>query len=208
VVISVAPNHPWQNHRNPFDVSDADTVTAMDVLFIIDAINSSNGTELPPLPPFDAQRPYLDVNGDDLLTANDALLVINFLNNLPSGEGEAAVRNAHTSATSPVPAATSGELDMADLPSAASAVVSQGTRSRWDAVPNGPLLGNRRSSRVGAAHDQGPPSSDLSDRWPANVSRRNTRWDDIWEDDVQETLDVIATDIDRVWNCRCNPRNQ
>ena len=79
----------WHNHNNPFDVSAQGGVSALDVLLIINYINSHpNDPSLPeplPLPP-----PYYDVNNDGFVTPQDVLLVINYINSQLSGtpEGE------------------------------------------------------------------------------------------------------------------------
>jgi hypothetical protein len=89
VTITVVNTFTWQNTPNRFDVNDDGTVSAIDVLLIINQLNrvgphtlSSPGDAPPP--------PYVDVTGDGSITAQDALQVINFLNRPAGGEGESS----------------------------------------------------------------------------------------------------------------------
>jgi hypothetical protein len=70
--------HPWQNARNPLDVNDNGTVEALDVLVIINRLNSTTDP-LPPQAPA-VPPPFYDVDGNDNVTALDALVIINYLN--------------------------------------------------------------------------------------------------------------------------------
>jgi len=82
----------WQNARNPLDVNDDGVVVPLDVLLLINDINS-RGTRSLPIPPLAPllPPPYLDINGDGQIGPLDALIVINYLNNVSAGgEGEAA----------------------------------------------------------------------------------------------------------------------
>lgn len=75
----------WQNPRDRFDVNDDGAYSPLDVLLIVNDINSNGARDLAgsglPTPP------YLDVSGDNFVTPLDVLLVVNFLNSR-SGEGE------------------------------------------------------------------------------------------------------------------------
>lgn len=76
---------PWHNKIATFDVNDDGIVSPLDVLMVVNALNS--GDEILPgdNPAFDA---FVDTSGDDLLSPIDALLVINYLNaQSPDGEG-------------------------------------------------------------------------------------------------------------------------
>lgn len=72
----------WQNNANRLDVNDDGTVSAIDVLLIINELNapiySLPSGELTEFKPKSAG--YFDVNGDSFITALDALLIINELN--------------------------------------------------------------------------------------------------------------------------------
>jgi hypothetical protein len=75
---------PWQNPANSFDVNNSGTVSAIDVLVIINEINANGPRNLlvPPVPPT-APPPYYDANGDNALSSGDALAVINAINGPP-----------------------------------------------------------------------------------------------------------------------------
>ena len=87
VTIAVAGINHWQNLSNPIDVDGDGNVSPLDVLIIINELNSRGTHTLPDLA--QPSRQKLDVNGDSFVAPVDALQVINFLNN-PFGEGEAA----------------------------------------------------------------------------------------------------------------------
>ena len=81
----------WQNGVNRFDVNNDGSVTALDVLLIVNDINQNQARDL-------AQAnfqspPYVDVNGDGFSSALDALLIINDINARGGGEGEAALQD-------------------------------------------------------------------------------------------------------------------
>jgi hypothetical protein len=81
---SVSPNSgkKWQNQSNRFDVDSDGVVNPLDVLVLIDYINSNAGN------PLDFQKPYFDVDGDDIISPLDVLQLINHLNSGGQGEGE------------------------------------------------------------------------------------------------------------------------
>jgi hypothetical protein len=81
--------NPYTNPNNRFDVTGDGFVSPIDVLQIVNYINSG----LPPRPPIPPTMvpPYLDVDSDGLIGALDVLAVINFINSNISGrngEGE------------------------------------------------------------------------------------------------------------------------
>lgn len=92
---------PWQNPRDPNDVSDDGIVVPLDVLKIVNELNSPRFSDpvtrkLPDDRPLDDPTAfYYDVNGDGFCTTNDALRTINFLNGM-QGEGEGSDRNRLT----------------------------------------------------------------------------------------------------------------
>ncbi|MCY2993353.1 MAG: dockerin type I domain-containing protein, partial [Planctomycetota bacterium] len=86
--------NPWHNFANPCDVDGQNGVTPLDVLIVINYINSHPvSTSLPAAPT--SPPPYYDVadgTGDQQVTPLDVLTVIIYINSHPSGsaEGEAA----------------------------------------------------------------------------------------------------------------------
>ncbi len=74
----------WHNSLNPFDV-DADlTVTPLDVLSVINYINTNGSGKLPSAPV--GNRTYYDVDSDAFVTPLDVLSIINFINANSNGE--------------------------------------------------------------------------------------------------------------------------
>ena len=69
----------WQNASLMCDVDDSSLVTPLDVLLVINNLNSEGLRELPPRPQHSGD-PFFDVNGDHFLTPLDALIVINAIN--------------------------------------------------------------------------------------------------------------------------------
>jgi GEVED domain/CARDB/Dockerin type I domain/Bacterial pre-peptidase C-terminal domain len=86
----------WQNPTNSMDADGSGDVSPLDVLVIINQINSSIGGQSQ-LPDFDPQAPndfrFLDIDGDGTLSPLDVLTVINFINARSGsfGEGEASL---------------------------------------------------------------------------------------------------------------------
>ena len=70
----------WQNAPLNRDVDNSSLVTPVDVLLLINNLNSNGSRELPPRSQH-AGEPYYDVDGDHFLTPLDALVVINAINN-------------------------------------------------------------------------------------------------------------------------------
>ncbi|NLF73029.1 MAG: choice-of-anchor C family protein [Candidatus Anammoximicrobium sp.] len=95
-VTNLDDNLGWHNRLNPHDVNGDGVVAALDVLIVINYINShSSDPSLPP--PSASPPPYYDVNADGSCTAADVVAVINFINHskgapLASGEESAASR--------------------------------------------------------------------------------------------------------------------
>lgn len=74
-------NHPWHNAQSAMDVNNDSQIAPLDVLVIINDLNSHGSRSLPvPISPPVLPPPYLDVSGDDPITPLDALQVINDLN--------------------------------------------------------------------------------------------------------------------------------
>jgi YD repeat-containing protein len=71
----------WQNSVEPLDANDDGSVTPLDVLVILNDLNTQGARELPRAAAGDAAAALLiDVNGDDQVSALDVLAVINALN--------------------------------------------------------------------------------------------------------------------------------
>lgn len=70
----------WQNVSLIRDVDNSSIVTPLDVLLLVNNLNSDGTRELPPRSQHTGE-PFYDVNGDNLLTPLDVLIVINAINN-------------------------------------------------------------------------------------------------------------------------------
>ncbi len=79
ITVAASGTSPWQNPVNPMDVNDDGSVSPLDALIDINALNQNlfpGGI----LPSPATAPPYYDVNGDGLLTPLDVLIIINYLN--------------------------------------------------------------------------------------------------------------------------------
>lgn len=88
IQITVLDNDsPWTNYANPLDVDHDNSVSPLDVITIINYLNSNANTNLtavvPPTP-----RSYIDVDEDQFASPLDVIIVINYLNQKSNGEGE------------------------------------------------------------------------------------------------------------------------
>ncbi|MFN9912220.1 MAG: hypothetical protein ACK53L_06530, partial [Pirellulaceae bacterium] len=87
ISITDVPEVPYQNPTNPYDVDSDGFVSPLDVLTIINLLNSV-GPSIPTnqLP---ESTPFVNVNGDNSVDPLDVLALINFINSRTSGgEGE------------------------------------------------------------------------------------------------------------------------
>jgi Ca2+-binding RTX toxin-like protein len=91
--IEIVNSRPYHHPLRALDVDDDGGITLLDVLVVINRINSEGLGELAAPTSIADQTPffYFDVNPDGLLSPLDVLIVINFLND-PTGnpEGEAS----------------------------------------------------------------------------------------------------------------------
>ncbi len=81
---------PWRNTKNPFDVNDDGFVSPIDVLSIINDLNTFGSRVLTRPSANEQPPPFLDVSSDGFTSPIDVLLVINFLNLVGAGEGESS----------------------------------------------------------------------------------------------------------------------
>ncbi|MCP3693027.1 MAG: hypothetical protein GY917_12585, partial [Planctomycetaceae bacterium] len=90
VTLKIDTDYTWYNCREPRDVNADNLVTPLDVLWIINSLNSDGSRELSKIRNEGIVKPFMDVNRDAHATPLDALWVINYLNQQPLGEGEGA----------------------------------------------------------------------------------------------------------------------
>jgi hypothetical protein len=98
---TVVRQRPWQNPRDRFDVNDADGITALDALIVINYINTHPDEVVLPASP-GTSPPYYDVSGDDVCTAMDVLQVINCINGQASGAGAGEANALVVSSSEPI----------------------------------------------------------------------------------------------------------
>jgi hypothetical protein len=90
-VVSILAYSAFQNQRMALDVDADGSITPLDVLTIVNDINTRGLRVLPTGVPETA--PYLDTNGNGQTDPLDALAVINHLNTLAGGEGERSAKS-------------------------------------------------------------------------------------------------------------------
>ena len=150
VVVIDMEDHPWQNPVNKLDVNVDETVSPIDALQIINALNTGQGSELPVPPPANnLPPPLLDVTGDNLLSPRNALWIINFLCHSGSGEGEFAIAASSPGGVPETRLSGSGVREaLAIWPVVAAGVMPRSleqpaasgvTRALATAVPRGPF---------------------------------------------------------------------
>jgi len=88
ITLQVDTDYSWHNCREPRDVNADDSVTPLDVLWILNTINRKGPHPLTKLRLEGITKPFLDVNRDAQSTPLDALWIINYLNQRSFGEGE------------------------------------------------------------------------------------------------------------------------
>lgn len=76
----------WTNPRNPLDTDDDNSLSPLDVLGLINDLNT-NGSRRLTLPNLKPQV-FLDPDGDSIISPLDVLVIINYLNRAAGGEGE------------------------------------------------------------------------------------------------------------------------
>jgi hypothetical protein len=93
--------HAWQNAELAPDVDGSGTVTPLDVLLVINWINSNSSGPVPSSPPdwTNDACSFVDVSGDDLVSPIDVLLAINHLNGRSSSAPQAAEGEGITAST-------------------------------------------------------------------------------------------------------------
>lgn len=191
---------PWQNPVNHLNVDNdaGNNVSPIDVLLVINQLNSP-GARLLPLPDANfAPPPYLDVNGDQFVSPIDALLVINHLNNVGAGEAEggevaspvnlAAGLSGHLAAgqvaSGNFPARDSSMVNATTLALRLDAVASSNASHDSAAVPASFLTADARTSDRGESLAVDADDDDMPCGDPARLD--------------ESLLDQLASDSARV----------
>ena len=180
---------PWQNEMLLCDVTGGGRVTPLDVLALINYLNTHGTGALPsaPIAP-NAPPPYVDVDGDGNGSPADVLLVINYLD-------------------SQITAAAEGEATTGVPPSPELGGLSPGDNARWWVSPV-PLSNSWDASQPGTAGSQPATPLVLAGRDPEVTSRDQADWLSappaqrpafcpIWEefDSGQVIWDILPQDV-------------
>jgi len=191
----------WHNAVQPHDVTGNAHVEALDVLTLINQINSHPGDASLPAPSMEASHFYYDVNADDKCTAYDVLQVIKYINRntgqADGGEGE----NVH------VEALASAELNLV-VPASWARIPERPNRSATN-LPFAMIDQNTGAAvRVApvpiVSAEIGPDVTGRDVRLSANASRNV--WlaesfdpSDRFVSELDAVLSDIARDIDSVF---------
>lgn len=95
-VVTIDPGNIWQNMGNPLDVNSDGSVSPIDVLRVIQEINSKQASDpttgelaIPAIEPNTPETVgFVDVNGDGFVSPSDALAVIRAINQITAAAGE------------------------------------------------------------------------------------------------------------------------
>jgi len=122
VIVNGVSDPPYQNAANTRDVNADGMISPMDVLILINYLNTNGPVTLPAGMP---RPPYLDVNGDGAASAADVILVVNTLNNPAAGEGEAALESTPVLGADALTATEAGACSFSALSGDPAATASQ-----------------------------------------------------------------------------------
>lgn len=193
----------WHNAVQPNDVTGNDHVGSLDVLTLVNHINSNPSDASLPAPSMDASHFYYDVNADDKCTASDVLQVINYINRPAaaggSGEGEAvrsvAPRPADPEAAVPTVWVRTAEGQYRSIATRYSATSDQDVGVT---VRSGSVATVRTKTDDGShVRDARRPEGVTRDDWRDELSHPSDRF----TFELDSLLSDIASDIHSVWNC-------
>jgi parallel beta-helix repeat protein len=80
---------PWHNYAMPLDVDSDNSISPLDIIVIINFLNSNSNTNLSTTLPPNPQS-FIDVDEDQFASPLDVIILINYLNQKSNGEGEDA----------------------------------------------------------------------------------------------------------------------
>ncbi len=209
----------WQNPRHPCDITDDRNISPLDVLSLINEINSKGSRDLKALsPPTPAPPPFLDPSGDYYLSALDVLIVFNHLRTHDSGpipetslasessnegervgEGEAGFASLAAAQDAALMAVFAGQPVVDHEMVVHSAGQPERCRARASAL-NGDQQRARELDQVFLQ-----TSEDAHKRFRVTMNRRTDGKDlglASWWDETEDALAVIAWDVTTQRRCR------
>ncbi|MCP4811622.1 MAG: hypothetical protein GY888_03865, partial [Planctomycetaceae bacterium] len=153
--------HAWYNSLKPLDVNDDTLTTPLDVLWIINSLNSAGARPLVNARTKPLAAPFYDVNKDGHAAPLDALIIINALN-MGAGEGEG--ENHHRYYETPL---NTAPLNMAPIQAGSRTASSTNTEAS-------PEMTTDDSYRTAALLDEATDllgDRDTARRWEAAVDQ-------------------------------------
>ncbi|MCY2993290.1 MAG: dockerin type I domain-containing protein [Planctomycetota bacterium] len=191
---------PSQNPREPHDVDDADGVTPLDVLTLINYLNAHPGDGVLP-GSHELPTPYYDVSGDGFCSALDVLMVVNHINAPPTGAGEGEAVPLETLPLQPVAAAMTNAKPESTLNSVSSTSGGEVLRT----AQQDSIQGSSAAS-AWPAEDQTPLAA-KADTAHQRLHREQHAKGDLFVRGIdpaglESVLSDIGPDIDRAWQRR------
>jgi hypothetical protein len=212
LTITVLPNpYAWHYTLRPTDVDHSGATVALDVLLVINEINSPRFSVrglLPTARPMnDPRAMYFDAQGPDgYVIPSDVLKIINWINDhLAQGEPEADGPSGAASPLSQAPAEppTHVAVPSSDAWAWSALVMPDHLAFATTVVSNLPPAARDDSSlKVTERRDSGNsgPTPDLTPQTPRPAAQRESALADSLDPwDVESALDDIAEAIARVW---------
>ena len=184
VNIEIDTVYPWYNGIQARDVNDDQFVTPLDVLWIINRLNTTGSHELSTSRDEGVVKPYLDVTRDQYMSPLDALFVINYLNRQstagePEAEGEwQAAANAALMATDFLSTRPSVSNPLQVKPaSVATSLIDATDAAMLDNIPYSTLV------------DEAIHSFSLTGRFSSSADVDDSA------DEEQDALDLLVTEL-------------
>jgi RHS repeat-associated protein len=177
----------WENPVIQFDVTGDGHVAPVDVLVVINYINSHPGSAAVPAPPASAP-PFYDVNGDGLVVALDVLLVINYINSRPPGQPEGEP-NRDSPMTLPV------GTPWRDSGAGSATAAADMLWNRFHTAQAAPGIVPLSVNEPRAVSDPSRQARPVAPADEAEMAR----------DELDEILPVIASAVDQAWRQTASP---
>lgn len=110
---------PYQNKANPLDIDNNSSVVALDVLLLVNEINTFGSRSFEPLMGDSLPERFLDPSGDNMINPTDVIQVVNHINeqtsaSMGNAEGEAPRSFAHSEIVTSDNFTVNGAVEAAD----------------------------------------------------------------------------------------------